>query len=550
MSASATIAPERRGAAVLLRQLRVPVMYFGAVGFGWAQLVYSWVSQRFDAVALDFWEVLLLIVILHVGPTAALWLARLALRSWRRVLDVLVFSTTLVSVLRQAQLAYLGSVSGHPLAMQYVLVALAACLALLLVYALRNHATFFLLCLGVLSLVFPIDFAVRYVLRVPIVSASPAPSVSRPQRSVFIFIFDELSLEILLDGNDIDAVQYPNFHRFAGEAVWFRQAMSNYNSTGLSIRSLLSGAFVHRLEENGVSGPLSLGEGNLLGALGRAGYTVNFYSRFLECPAHLARCVPYGSGMEMIRNVSLFVLNHQVPSIVSARLVPWLPAQPNLFEARMLARLADGVYARPAEASVFHFMLSHVPYVLTADGTPVASRDFRSHPSSNVERMLERYRAQVKYLDRQFGVFLDRLERSGAARRSVIILTADHGTCWKPGCMGRLDISVIEPSLVRVPMMIRTPTLPHRVVDGDYQHVDFSPTVLDVLGLTSPAAGPGDGVSAVTATAARRVRWFFLDKDRAVRLGLPPASTEIGQWGERPGVLRMIAPGQPAGEGS
>jgi hypothetical protein len=59
-------------------------------------------------------------------------------------------------------------------------------------------------------------------------------------------------------------------------------------------------------------------------------------------------------------------------------------------------------------------------------------------------------------------------------------------------------------------MMIRVPSLPARINDGDYQHVDALPTVLDALGIALPDDRKIDGRSAFRATAQHRERWFFV----------------------------------------
>ncbi len=497
--------------------------YFGAVGFGWAQPVYAWVAYRFDAAVGDVWDVVLIVLVLHVGPTTALWLGRLAAGRKGRVLDAVVYSAALLSVLRQLQLTHFAMTSRLAVTAQYAIVFAGAAVAILTIRVLRRHLSSFVFYLGILSLAFPGHFAWAYVRNAPVEAARLAPAsgsrgASRPDRAVFIFVVDELSTNILLnDASDIDGEAFPHLHRFSREAVWFRQAIANYYSTAYSFLSMFTGTFVHRLEKRSAPDFTSVGPQNLLSALEGAGYRVHFYSRFLKCSSRVVRCLGYGRRLEMVSNVSAFVLSQHVPSVVSARLLPWLPARVLRFEGDLLGRLGGGELSRPGEASILHLMVSHVPYVLSADGVPVASGDFRPWPGADAERVLARYRAQVRYLDRQFGAFLDGLKAAGADRRSVIVLTSDHGTCWKPGCMGRLHVTAIEPSLARVPMMVRAPSLTAGLVEADYQHIDFYSTLLGLI--REPPALP--------LPARERPRWFFVNEHEAVRLGLPAKRIEV-----------------------
>ncbi len=364
----------------------------------------------------------------------------------------------------------------------------------------------------------------------PQLASTTAPRAME-ERTVFVLIIDELSLDILLDGSgDVDAEAFPSFHRFAGESVWFRQAMANYGYTRGSIPSALTGDFVSRGQQTAWPDIGAVAEPNLISVLAARGYRVTFYSGHLGCVGPRLRCLKYvdGGGATKVGRVATGVALYYLPKSVLMRVAPTLVALPLRFEAELLAALGAGELSAPGQASIVHLMVAHSPYVLSPEGVAAGSDDFVFGRRADVPRVLARYRAQVQYLDRHFGAFLAALDASGAASRSVVVLTADHGTCWVAGCLGRSDRpAVVVPSLVRVPMMIRAPGLHPRVLDSDYQHVDFYPTLLEVLGFPVPAPTP-EGRSALSGGPAGRRRVFFVDESAdPVDVGLPARPVEL-----------------------
>ncbi len=62
----------------------------------------------------------------------------------------------------------------------------------------------------------------------------------------------------------------------------------------------------------------------------------------------------------------------------------------------------------------------------------------------------------------------------------------------------------------RVPLIIHAPSVDEHgvVLDVEYQHIDFGPTLADVLGLPMPTAG--DGVSAFSEERPDRDKTFAI----------------------------------------
>lgn len=503
--------------------------YLGAVSFGLAAPVYSFVVGSKSTFEFDHLEAAVLVLILQVVVTAMLLLGRRLVGRFGRAFDWLVYGGAILVFVRQVQMVVARPSTSFGVRMATLAVSGAA---IVITLAARRYVSVFMSYVGPLSVILA-----GYFLWAAPVTAAGAPGRGGPQRSarpantVYVLVFDEVSLEALLDGNGrIDRASYPAFWRLSQESVWFRQAIANYPKTADSIPSALIGSY---LPKPGAPDVTSLGRPTLLDVLADNGYDVTFYSRALGCASERFRCLGYYSGsvLEKVRRTLASAVNYYVPGTVLYAVAPRVGIFADSTEGQMLADAATGPLAAPGAASVIHLLFTHNPYSVRADGRPIAAGDFRHAEFREGENALETlalYRGQIRYADRQLGIFLNRLRQSPAWDRAVVVVTADHGACWNPGCRQRYrPFKAVEPSLARVPMMIRSPRLAPRVLDVDYQHVDFLPTVLDALGLRTPEGSTIDGRSAL-GLQWPRPRLFFVSDDRQyVALDLPPRRVEV-----------------------
>lgn len=109
------------------------------------------------------------------------------------------------------------------------------------------------------------------------------------------------------------------------------------------------------------------------------------------------------------------------------------------------------------------------------------------------ENMRRLYRGAVRGADRAFGRILDALERDGLARRTIVVLMADHGEnlldAGGPLAHGE---ALERDGSFSVPWMIRWPgALVPSVVADPVSVMDFPPTILDLLGRPVPAGLEG-----------------------------------------------------------
>ena len=134
-------------------------------------------------------------------------------------------------------------------------------------------------------------------------------------------------------------------------------------------------------------------------------------------------------------------------------------------------------------------------------------RDFRVSgvpPSADeVRALMARYDGEIAFTDDNFGHLLAVLQRLGVADRTLVIVVADHGEEF-------LDHGGLEhgrtlfQEMVHVPLLMR---FPNRWAAGTRvtttaRQIDIVPTVLDYLGVSSPADLPGRSLLPAAAGVA------------------------------------------------
>jgi len=129
--------------------------------------------------------------------------------------------------------------------------------------------------------------------------------------------------------------------------------------------------------------------------------------------------------------------------------------------------------------------------------------------------LVDLYDAEIRYVDRMVGEFLDSLAERGLLADSVVVIAADHGDAFgQHGVYGHPRRLYEE--LIQVPLVILLPDDRMGRIDSPVENVDLAPTVLDALDIPRPDEFVGeslideelwsetDGVSATSPGRERR----------------------------------------------
>jgi arylsulfatase A-like enzyme len=121
------------------------------------------------------------------------------------------------------------------------------------------------------------------------------------------------------------------------------------------------------------------------------------------------------------------------------------------------------------------------------------------------------YAAELSFVDRQLGAFLDTLDSSGLGERTLVVFLSDHGVLLgERGWIGK-HASQMHREITDVPFMLRHPQRIRAGATSSFRASthDVAPTVLAGLGLPVPSYLHGRDLTPVFAgrSPGRRAHW-------------------------------------------
>ncbi len=279
-----------------------------------------------------------------------------------------------------------------------------------------------------------------------------------------------------------EARNTPHLQALAGRSGIFTRAYSETNVTSPSHLTIMSGL---RTIEHGVMSNLALvpeGVDTLAEALKRAGY------RTAGVPAASHVAVKMGwRGFDVLEDVG----NVLAASEVSDRALRWLE-QPGDGPFFLWAHYFDPhtLYQPPADVAERFYRGDRE----AGDGPRLADHEYftrKKHPGRIVRWLGDTrdpaypramYAAEVHYADRELGRLLAGLERLDLARRTVVVVVADHGES-----LGEHDVfyshqGIYEPQL-KIPLIVHVPGLAASSSGALVTTLDVAPSISELTGV-------------------------------------------------------------------
>ncbi len=281
-----------------------------------------------------------------------------------------------------------------------------------------------------------------------------APTEGRPELAaplVILLSIDALRYDTWAD--PANARLFPHLKRLAGQAVEFEHAHSAGSTTVASVASMLSGLYYSQrywtrtnfLGKNRtfLTRDTARGLCDYLRDRGVVAATAVATDGLKPEYGIVRGCAPLGPDFTGNR--------------MSATLIPLVKA------------FAEGLGPEQSGFVYAHLLDPHEPYDL--GGTHGAPR--------------ERQLREIALADAQVGALVEALKRTGLWKRTVVIVTADHGESFGDHGAQFHGGNVYE-ELTRVPLIIRIPGVRARRVPDPAGGIDITPTVLDLFGVPTP----------------------------------------------------------------
>jgi arylsulfatase A-like enzyme len=323
----------------------------------------------------------------------------------------------------------------------------------------------------------------------PLVSPRGAPRAGLPN-VVFVTIDTLRADHVGVYGG---SVQTPVLDRLAAQGVRFARSISQVPHTTPSHVSMFTSLYpLSHGAKNGL--PMKPGFQTLADELRRLGYhTAAFVSAYTTVSQVTGLGDSFDVYVDSLSPWLPFLGRSEVESLAVFRLISrftgnQIPA--DVVNRRVLGWLADGP-AQPFFLWV-HYFDAHPPF----PESPEYAHLYLEPDASGLERRIAIYDAQITYVDAKLGELLGELERRGALRDGVVVVTSDHGESFDEPHPARREVGhghTLYDSVLWVPLILWGPSrIPAgRVVEQQVQSIDLAPSVLDLVGAPAPASFAG-----------------------------------------------------------
>jgi hypothetical protein len=284
---------------------------------------------------------------------------------------------------------------------------------------------------------------------------------------IVLVVLDEFPADALIrpDGR-IDAARYPNFAALARTSTWFRNGQTVYDSTFKAVPAILDG----RMPKRGTAPDVRSHQPSIYHLVDRLGYDV------IKVESGSAVCPPRICAGTRTRRPG--VLKRLAGGGRPPRLHKWIGS------------IRDR--ARPT-FYFHHALLPHEPWIYLPSGhqsrpsgeDPIEgiNRPEGFHDPQLTDHNHLRHLLQVGYSDRQLGLLMQRMRRTGIFDRSMLIVVADHGYSFEVGVKERRQVTETNfEQVAAIPFFVKAPGQTEgRVDDSVVRNIDVVPTVADLL---------------------------------------------------------------------
>jgi arylsulfatase A-like enzyme len=301
---------------------------------------------------------------------------------------------------------------------------------------------------------------------------------TRPDLNILLITLDTTRADHL-GAYGFQSIATPNLDRLARDGVLFEQTETVAPLTLPAHASLLTGRFppAHGVRDN-AGFALDTRETTLADLLRTRGYRTGAFvaSSVLASGRGLSR------GFDVYRDVIAPPAPRGIPGGVRR------PANEVTDEAlKWIAGVATSRFF-----AWVHFYDAHRPY----DVPEPYHTQYVGRP----------YDGAIAFMDGEIGRLLAFLQQRGLLTNTIVVAVGDHGESL--GDHGEASHAVfVYESVTRVPFIVRAPFTPlrGRIVDDVTRSIDVMPTLLDLLGVRSPATVEGTSLVPLMNGTARRL---------------------------------------------
>ena len=371
---------------------------------------------------------------------------------------------------------------------------------------------------GASRAVIPRDQVAWFIDRSRVAPVPPTPRAAAVKDPVVILItLDSFRADVLTKPENL--ARMPTLAAWKRESVEFQRARAPGSGTVHTLTSLFSGRYFSQL---------------FWSQKPPDGYWAH-RDRSVRFPEILSRAgiptVNYGSTRWLINEYGV-VRGFTEDEVIDIDQIRKRTPKADRMVSRIIERLKE-----QGEGPLFlytHFMDSHHPFYAGSKSLPEP----------------ERYLAAIAWLDGELGRLRKALTDLDLDRRTMLIVSADHGEAFGEHGMTFHGLSLYE-EVIRVPLLVKAPGAVARAIDQPVSVIDVGPTVLDWMGLDTPGTYMGQSLvpfligrdpelTRPIVTEQRLKKAMILPDGFKVILDSPRGTLEVYDLSRDPGELSNL----------
>jgi choline-sulfatase len=291
----------------------------------------------------------------------------------------------------------------------------------------------------------------------------------------------------------------PTIDALAEKSVVFMRHSAQASRTGPSVASLLTGlhprshGVVNPLTHFDAKGTLDESQMTLAEILSNTGYQCAGFAT----NTNISRKLGFSQGFDHYE-----LLRWKPADELNAALFRWL-------DARESTPRADDPLCL-----YLHYVDPHSPYETPdAFAQPFVDPEYSgkvkgrhrqldrvvagsvTFDEADAKQLVALYDAEIRFFDAQLAILLEDLEARGLLEDALVVFVSDHGEeLFEHGSL--LHGYTLYEEQLRIPLLIRHPSLEPTRVESLSRQIDVLPTLLDVLGIPHPPGIQGESLLA------------------------------------------------------
>lgn len=319
--------------------------------------------------------------------------------------------------------------------------------------------------------------------------------------NIFLIIFDELSLDFILNENNKIKDELINLNKFADDSYFFINAHSSFDFTSKAILSLLTyGESLNNeiiKNKNHYFKDITLYDNNLYKDISKT-HKINLFSSYDYCHYHIkyidnciAKINHKTNLSSSINNYFYFLYLYSGPRFIINRLhnmniINKEGSMKDYFinEINLINQFTSSINLNTDEKNFYllHTNITHQPWVIDKNGK-IKLENFIEEEDKikNINKLKDIYMETILYADKKLGEIFKFLKNNKIYDNSLIIILSDHGISFDKNIFLRMN-GQANNQISKVPLIIKKPFQDKPEVINKYANIiDLGSTIVNSL---------------------------------------------------------------------